>query len=212
MKSWRVQGLILYLASALCVACAPKPVVPSGESRIPVNSEEVISQYRERVKVDQRDRLERNGLARQVDALMKQVQELKAYVTLLQLQQQESDKARVRQVQPVGVGSPPFQSQAADKTPTKDKAVTVSLPVFPISTAPINASEVPLIAVEAGPTDACGPRPAAANSDGWIDLTSHYLNRSADGRADHGPCRSVSRGSGPNFGRGVWCSGTCQAQ
>jgi TolA-binding protein len=212
MKSWRVQGLILYLASALCVACAPKPVVPSGESRIPVNSEEVISQYRERVKGDHRDRVERSSLARQVDALTKQVQELKAYVTLLQLQQQESDKGRVRQVQPVGVGSPPFLSQAADKTATKDKAVTVSLPVFPLSTAPINASVVPMIAMEAVPTDTCGPRPGAANFEGWIDLTSDYLNRSADGRADHGPCRSVTRGSAPSFGTGVWCSGSCQAQ
>lgn len=212
MTSWRVQSLILYLASALCVACAPKPVVPSGQSRIPVNSEEVISQYRERVKIDRQDRMERSGLARQVDALTKQVQELKAYVTLLHLQQQESDKGRVRQVQPVVVGSPPFLSPAADKTPTKDKAVPVSLPVSIISTAQINASEAPMIAVEAGPTDTCGPRPGAANSEGWIDLTSHYLNRSADGRADYGPCRSVSRGSAPNFGRGVWCSGTCQAQ
>ncbi len=212
MKSWRVQGLILYLASALCVACAPKPVVPSGQSRIPVNSEEVISQYRERVKVDQRDRMERNGLARQVDALTKQVQELKAYVTLLQLQQQESDKGRVRQAQPAGVGSPPFLGQAADKRPTKDQAVTVSLPVFPISTAQITASEVPMVAVEAGSTDTCGPRPGAANSEGWIDLTSDYLNRSADGRADHGPCRSVSRGSVPSVGGGVLCSGPCQTQ
>ncbi len=212
MTSRRVQSLVLYLASALCVACAPKPVVPSGQSRIPVNSEEVISQYRERVKVDQRDRMERNGLARQVDALTKQVQELKTYVTLLQLQQQESDKGRVRQVQPVGVSSPPFLSPTADKQPTKDKEATVSLPVCPISTAPITASVVPMVALEAGPTDPCGPRSGSANAEGWIDLTSDYLSRSANIRADPGPCRSVSRGSAPSFGRGVWCSGTCQAQ
>ncbi len=211
MTSWRVQGLILYLASALCVACAPKPVVPSGQSRIPVNSEEVISQYRERVKVDQRDRMERNGLARQVDALTKQVQELKTYVTLLQLQQQESDKGHVRQV-PVGVSSPPFLSPTADKTPTKDKEATVSLPVFPISTPPITASVVPMVALEAGPTDPCGPRPGSANAEGWIDLTSAYLSRSANVRADPGPCRSVSRGSVPSVGRGVLCSGPCQTQ
>ncbi|MGZ9189005.1 MAG: hypothetical protein ACXW39_02970 [Nitrospira sp.] len=212
MKPWRVQGLILYVASALCVACAPRPVVPTGESRIPVNSEEVISQYRERVKVDQRDRVEQNGLARQVDALTKQVQELKAYVTVLQLQQQESDKGRVRQVQPVGVGSPPFPSQAADKTLTKEKEATVSLPVYPISTAQTNVSVSPMVAVEVGPTDPCGQRPGSGNPQGWIDLTSDYLSRKADVRADYGPCRSVSRGSAPSAGRGVLCSSTCQAQ
>ena len=212
MKSWRLQGLILYLASALCVACAPKPVVPSGQSRIPVNSEEVISQYRERVKVDQRDRMERNGLARQVDALTKQVQELKTYVTLLQLQQQESDKGHVRQVQPVGVSSPPFLSPTADKTSTKEKAATISLPGFPVSTAQNTVSVVPMVALEAGPTDPCGPRPGPANAEGWIDLTSDYLSRSANVRADPGPCRSVSRGSVPSVGRGVLCSGTCQTR
>ncbi len=212
MKTRRVQSLILCLASALCVACAPRPVVPSGESRIPVNSEEVISQYRERVKVDQRDRVERNGLARQVDALTKQVQELKAYVTLLQLQQQELDRGRVRQVQTAGVGSPPFSSRGPDKTSAKEKEATLALAVPPIPTAQNHVSVLPIVAVEAGPTDPCGQRPGPANPDGWIDLTSDYLSRRADFRADHGPCRSVSRSSAPGSGRGVLCSGTCQAE
>ena len=57
MKTWHGRAVILYLASALLFACAPMPVVPSGKSRIPVNSDEGISQYRERVKIDQRERL-----------------------------------------------------------------------------------------------------------------------------------------------------------
>ena len=115
MKTWHGRAVILSVATVLCVACAPTPLVPSGASRIPVNSEEGINQYRERVKIDQRERVERNGLVRHIDALTKQIQELKAYVTLLQLQQQESEKGPVRQVQPIGAGSPPPFGRAPDK-------------------------------------------------------------------------------------------------
>ena len=121
MKTWHGQAVILSLATVLCVACAPTPLVPSGKSRVPVNSEEGISQYRERVKVDQRDRVERNGLVRHIDALTKQLQELKAYVTLLQRQQQESEKEPVRQVQSVGTGTPSLLSRAPEKAPRKEK-------------------------------------------------------------------------------------------
>lgn len=128
MKTWHGRAVILFLASALLFACAPMPVVPSGKSRIPVNSEEGISQYRERVKVEQRDRVERNGLVRQIDALTKQMQELKAYVTLLQLQQQESEKGPARHVQPVGTGNPPLLSRAPDKARRKTRRRIVPRP------------------------------------------------------------------------------------
>ena len=144
--------------------------------------------------------------------LAAQVKELKTYVNLLHLHQQESDKGHVRQVQSVGVGSPPLLSPADDKTSTKEKAATISLPGFPVSTAQNTVSVVPMVALEAGPTDPCGPRPGSANAEGWIDLTSDYLSRSANVLADPGPCRSVSRGSVPSAGRGVLCSGTCQTR
>ncbi len=121
MKTWHGHGVILSLATVLCVACAPTPLVPSGKSRIPVNSEEGINRYRERVKIDQRERVERNGLVRQIDALTKQMQELQAYVTLLQLQQQEAEKGPVRQAQQAGVVSPPPFGRAPNKAPKKDK-------------------------------------------------------------------------------------------
>ena len=136
MKTWHGRAVILSLATVLCVACAPTPLVPSGTSRIPVNSEEGISQYRERVKVDQRDRVERNGLVRQIDALTKQIQELKTYVTLLQLQQLESEKGPVRQAQQAGVVSPPPFGRAPNKAPKKDKEATGAKAVPPIAAVP----------------------------------------------------------------------------
>lgn len=153
MKRSRGHGVIVCLASALFCACAPTPVIPSGESRVPVNSDEVISQYRERVRGDQRDRVERNGLARQVDALTKQIQELKAYVTLLQLQQQESNKGRLRQVRNVGAGSPPLLSEVPDKATANQKETPLALAVPPIAAVRSDVPVPPMMPTEEGPTD-----------------------------------------------------------
>lgn len=97
-ERWPVQllGVAACLMCAVTVACAQKLVVPSGATRVPVNTEEMISQYRERVTIEQREKQERTVLTRQVEALTKQVQELAASLTLVQLQQQEADKGRSR--------------------------------------------------------------------------------------------------------------------
>ena len=186
MKTWHGRAVILSLASALLFACAPTPLVPSGSSRVPVNSEEGISQYRERVKVDQRERVERNGLARQVDALTKQIQELKAYVTLLQLQQQESEKGAVRQVQPIGAVSPPPLSRALHKTLGKDKETTRAQAKPPIVAVP------PMIPINEGPTDLCGQKIGDPSAYGWVDPTSNSLTHRAGIGAEHGLCRHIA--------------------
>ena len=201
MKTWRGQGVILFLASALCVACAPTPVVPSGAARIPVNSEEVISQYRERVKVYQRDRVDRNGLVRHIDALTKQIQELKAYVTLLQLQQQESEKGPMRQVQPVGAVSPPLLSRAPDKAPAKDKEATRAQSKLPIAAVPRDVAVSPRIPITEGPTNLCGQKIGDANAYGWVDRTSDSLSRRAGLRAEHGLCRHIASSAAPSAGQ-----------
>ena len=190
MKTWFGQGVILFLTSVLFVACAPTPVVPSGKSRIPVNSEEGISQYRERVKVDQRDRVERNGLTRQVEALTKQIQELKSYVTLLQLQQQESEKGRGRQVKPVGAGSPPLLSRAPDKGQANKKELPGAPTASPIAAVRREVAVLPMIAIEEASIDPCGQRLFGASPYGWIDLTSDYPIGTEAHRAAHGPWRS----------------------
>ena len=192
MKTWFGHAVILSLATVLCVACAPTPLVPSGASRIPVNSEEGISQYRERVKVDQRERVERNGLARQVDALTKQIQELKAYVTLLQLQQQESEKGAVRQVQPIGAVSPPPLSRAPHKTLGKDKETTRAQANPPIAAVPREIAVPPMIPIEEDSTDPCGQKIGDASAYGWVDSTFNSQTHRTGLGAEHELCRHIA--------------------
>lgn len=90
----QLQGLVILIACAATLACVQKPVVPSGTARVPINSDEMIQQYRERVKSDQREKQERSLLTRQVDSLTQQVQELNTALTLVQLQQQELAKGK----------------------------------------------------------------------------------------------------------------------
>lgn len=92
----RLQALVILIACAATVACAQKPVVPSGAARVPINSEEIIQQYRERVKSDQREKQERSVLTRHIESLTQQVQELSAALTLMQLNQQELAKGKSR--------------------------------------------------------------------------------------------------------------------
>ena len=192
MKTWHGRAVILSLATVLCVACAPTPLVPSGKSRVPVNSDEGISQYRERVKIDQRDRLERNGLVRQIDALTKQIQELRAHVTLLQLQQQESEEGPVRQVQPIGAVSPPLLNRAPEKAPAKDKEAKKAQSKPPIAAIPREIAVPPMIPITEGPTDLCGQRIGDPSAYGWVDPTSDFLSRRAGLRAEHGLCRHIT--------------------
>ena len=92
----RLQALVILIASASTLSCVQKPVVPSGAARVPINSDEMIHQYRERVKSDQREKQERSLLTRQVDTLTQQVHELSTALTLVQLQQQELAKGKPR--------------------------------------------------------------------------------------------------------------------
>lgn len=92
----RLQALVIIIACATTLACAQKPVVPSGAARVPINSDELIQQYRERVKSDQREKQERSFLTRQIESLTQQVQEMSAALTLMQLNQQELAKGKSR--------------------------------------------------------------------------------------------------------------------
>ena len=92
----RLQALVILIACAATLACAQKPVVPSGAARVPINSDEMIQQYRERVKNDQHEKQERSFLTRHIESLTQQVQELSAALTLMQLNQQELAKGKSR--------------------------------------------------------------------------------------------------------------------
>lgn len=92
----RLQAIVILIACTATLACTQKPVVPSGAARVPINSDEMIQQYRERVKSDQREKQERSFLTRHIESLTQQVQELSAALTLMQLNQQELAKGKSR--------------------------------------------------------------------------------------------------------------------
>jgi outer membrane protein OmpA-like peptidoglycan-associated protein len=95
-RQTRLQALVILIACTTTLACVQKPVVPSGAARVPINSDEMVQQYRERVKSDQREKQERSFLTRQIESLTQQVQELSAALTLMQLNQQELAKGKSR--------------------------------------------------------------------------------------------------------------------
>lgn len=95
-RQGRLQALVILIACTATLACVQKPVVPSGANRMPINSEEMISQYRDRVKSDQREKQERSLLVRHIETLTQQVQELSAALALMQLQQHELARGKSR--------------------------------------------------------------------------------------------------------------------
>lgn len=95
-RQTELKGFVILIACAATLACVQKPVVPSGAARVPINSDEMIQQYRERVKSDQREKQDRSLLTRQVETLIQQVHELTAALTFVQLQQQELAKGKSR--------------------------------------------------------------------------------------------------------------------
>lgn len=131
-RQTRLITLVIGLVCVATISCAPKPVVPSGANRVLINSDEMITQYRERVKIEQREKLERSVLTRHMEALTQQVQDLSASVTVLQLQQQEMAKGRSRSNQKIlaafpSISSLPTQerrSSPTNESPLHDESVT----------------------------------------------------------------------------------------
>ncbi|UVT17062.1 MAG: hypothetical protein H8K04_05780 [Nitrospira sp.] len=92
----RLLDFVILIVCTATLSCVQKPVVPSGAARVPINSDEKIHQYREGVKNDQREKQERSLLARQLETLAQQVQELSTALTIVQLHQQEMTKGKSR--------------------------------------------------------------------------------------------------------------------
>lgn len=124
-RQTRLQTLVILIACAATLACVQKPVVPSGAARVPINSEEMIQQYRERIKSDHREKQERSLLTRQIDSLIQQVHELSTALSLMQLQQQELAKGKSR------------------FGPTITKTTLTINPLLPESKGPLTSAPVP---------------------------------------------------------------------
>ena len=129
----RLQALVILLACTATLACVQKPVVPSGANRVPINSEEMISQYRDRVKIDQREKQERSLLTRQIETLTQQVQELSAALTLMQLQQHELARGK---------------SRAGNKITAAAVTINPLSPEWkgPVTSAPVSSNGTPSLA------------------------------------------------------------------
>lgn len=97
-KQIRAWLTVLFLAMMFMGCSTPSPILPTGAHRVPVNSEELISQYQERLKHEQQDRQNRTTMERQIEVLSRQVAQLRAYVTLLEMQQRETDQPHPKRV------------------------------------------------------------------------------------------------------------------
>src|ERR1019366_842964 len=100
--------LIAVAAAALVGACssAPKPVVPDGANRKPVNSEARIAEYRARTSEEQAASAERSALTRQVAYLQGEILKLKTYVIQLSTLASSSDAAPGRAMPPAPSAPP----------------------------------------------------------------------------------------------------------
>ncbi|MBS0156606.1 MAG: hypothetical protein JSS38_18635 [Nitrospira sp.] len=164
----QLQALVILVACASTLACVQKPVVPSGANRVPINSDEMIQQYRERVKSDQREKQERSFLTRQIESLTQQVQELNTALTLLQLQQHELAKGKSRSgltITKTALTIPPVSSES--------KSLVTSGTVPPDGGKSPAVSDQSLSRTETAQSDeersttvgpACSARPSAAPS------------------------------------------------
>lgn len=166
----QLQALVILIASVATLACVQKPVVPSGAARVPINSDEMIQQYRERVKSDQREKQERSVLTRHIESLTQQVQELSAALTLMQLNQQELAKGKSRSgltITKTALTIPPVSPES--------KGPLTSAPVSPDGNTSATASDQSLSRTETiqseeerstsvGPACSIGPSAALSPS------------------------------------------------
>lgn len=154
----RLTTLVIGLVCAVTISCAPKPVVPSGANRVPINSDEMITQYRERVKIEQREKLERSVLTRHIEALTQQVQDLSSSVTVLQLQQQEMVKGRTRSSQKILAAFPSISSLPTSerRTPPTNESPLRASSLESAQTLP--STEVSKRDEERGPSESVGCR------------------------------------------------------
>lgn len=199
----RLTTVVIGLVCAATLSCAPKPVVPSGANRVPINSDEMIQQYRERVKSDQREKQERSLLTRQMDSLTQQVQELSAALTLVQLHQQEMAKGKSRSGKtitaaaltinplspegtapltsapssPDGAMSPAASDQSLSRTETVQSEEERSTRVGPAcNTGPSAApSPSPLPPILEEQTDSWRPRVIALSEREQVELHRHSI-------------------------------------
>jgi outer membrane protein OmpA-like peptidoglycan-associated protein len=130
----------LSIAGALTLAsCAsvPRPAVPDGSDRMPINSSAKIDDYKSRTAEETANYNERTVLARQVDGLTRQIAELKAYMVLLQMEG-EANRPKAR---PAPVTQAPEQvpGDAGESIEVRAQAIVFRV-THPFAKSDFNAS------------------------------------------------------------------------
>lgn len=114
MKKISLQPLAVLLSALLLTACAtpPVPTTPTGANKVQANSDEAIRDYAKRAFENDKLAAEKAQLQIYTNALLRQTEELKAYITS-QIVDAEMNRSK-------GIQSSPTAAQ----TPKLDEALT----------------------------------------------------------------------------------------
>lgn len=111
------QTVIAILVAALLGGCStpPKPVMPDGGSRTPVNTTAQIDEYTARSTQASADRAQSTALERQVNSMNRQLAELKTYMMMLEMDRKANQVANGQVGQ---VAALPARPAKVDRTRT----------------------------------------------------------------------------------------------
>lgn len=87
-KTLITLAVISFLAG--CSANPPKPAMPEGTNKTPINSTEKIEEFKAKLAEDRAASLDRSELQRNIEAMKKELADVKAYVALQQQEIKES--------------------------------------------------------------------------------------------------------------------------
>ena len=163
-------ALVVTLATVLAgCSSAPKAVMPDGKARIPVNSEERINAYKERLEEQNVYEAERVRWAREINDMREQLSQVKAATIILAAEAEGKANSPIAKaaaarfgIQPPSLalqqGSP---GAGAPGAPTKQEAARVEVPVRIQATLPDAKAATALpVAAPIAPTAQQPPVPA----------------------------------------------------
>lgn len=157
---WMIGLLAIVCATWLTACTAPKPVMPDGSSRVPVNSDERISAYKAKRADELRGVSEQRRLEREVDDLRQQVADLRAATIVL------AADAEGKATSPLP--KPPSSLTASARHALAGVAPTAQLVLAPPPSVPlpaISAPEPPAVARSSNPIAKAEPLVVARNPE-----------------------------------------------
>lgn len=156
MKTTKQTILAASIAAAISFGCSsvPKPVVPDGSGRVSVNSQEKIQEFKSRTSEEQANYNERSALARQVEALNRQVAEMKTYLAVLAYNKELDDPKPKKVIAETTKTKAHVKASPAKSADTQPVAVLRAAPSIALpgaATAPTTASQAPAVVPIAAP-------------------------------------------------------------